>query len=55
MRNILVAVMGMVAIIVVRIVLSCAFTEQVAEVFARVSVAALFFYFVIKAGKIRTI
>lgn len=39
------------AIIVVRMILSVAFSEQVAEVFCKVSISALFFYFICTLSK----
>ena len=41
----------MIAIIAVRMVLSVAFNEQAAEVFGRVSVSFLFFYFICQISK----
>lgn len=41
----------MVAIIVVRMILSVAFSEQVAEVFCKVSVSFLFFYSICTLSK----
>lgn len=53
MRKIMAAGMAMVAIIVVRMALSYLYTEQAAEVFTRVSLAALFYYWVIRGMKSR--
>ena len=53
MKNIMIAAASMVGIIAVRIILSIAFSEQVAEVFTKVSVSALFFYFIIPFAKSR--
>lgn len=53
MKNIMIAAASMVGIIAVRIILSIAFSEQVAEVFTKVSVSALFFYFIILFAKSR--
>ncbi len=53
MKNVIIAAASMVGIIVVRMILSIAFSEQVAEVFTRISVSFLFFYFVLLAAKTR--
>ncbi len=53
MKNVIIAAASMVGIIVVRMILSIAFSEQVAEVFIRISVSFLFFYFVLLAAKTR--
>ena len=47
MKKAFIAVAVMLGIIAVRMILSAALSEQVAEVFTRVSVGALFFYFVL--------
>ncbi len=46
MKNVLMAVVSVVGIIVVRMILSIAFTDQIAEVFARTAIGILFFYFI---------
>lgn len=51
MKSILVAAVSMVGIIVVRMILSIAFTDQIAEVFARVSISILFFYYVCRLSR----
>ena len=48
MKKAFIAVAAMVGIIAVRMILSVTLSEQVAEVFTRVSVGALFFFFLIK-------
>lgn len=47
MKKAFIAVAVMLGIIAVRMILSAALSEQVAEVFTRVSVGALFFFFLI--------
>lgn len=49
MKKILVALVAMCGIIVVRMILSVTLTEQVAEVFSRISIAILFYYFICTA------
>ncbi len=44
MKKALIAATFMVGIIIVRMILSVTFSEQIAEVFTRVSVSFLFFY-----------
>lgn len=46
MKKVFIAAACMVTIIAVRIILSVAFSEQVAEVFCKVSISSLFFYFI---------
>lgn len=53
MKKAFIAVAVMLGIIAVRMILSAALSEQVAEVFTRVSVGALFFYFVLSISKNR--
>lgn len=43
----------MVGIIAVRMILSVAFNEQAAEVFSRVSISILFFYFICSLSRNR--
>jgi len=52
MKKAFIAVAVMLGIIAVRMILSAALSEQVAEVFTRVSVGALFFYFVLSINVI---
>lgn len=49
MKKILVALVTMCGIIVVRMILSVTLTEQVAEVFSRISIGILFYYFICTA------
>ena len=51
MKSILIAAISMVGIIVVRMILSIAFTDQVGEVFARVSISILFFYYICRLSR----
>ncbi len=51
MKNVFIAAASIVGIIVVRMILSIACSEQVAEVFARVAIGALFFYYICQTGK----
>lgn len=44
MKNVLIASAAMAGIIVMRVILSITFTDQIAEVFARVAIGVLFFY-----------
>ena len=53
MKKAFIAVAVMLGIIAVRMILSAALSEQVAEVFTRGSVGALFFYFVLSISKNR--
>lgn len=53
MKNVIIAAASMVGIIVVRIILSIVLSEQIAEVFTRVSVSVLFFYYVLLFSKNR--
>lgn len=55
MKSILIAAVSMVGIIVMRVILSIAFTDQTAEVFARIAVSILFFYFLgrLSNGKLK--
>lgn len=50
MKNVLMAVVSVVGIIVVRVILSIAFTDQIAEVFARTAIGILFFYLIASIG-----
>ena len=52
MKEILKATVLMAVIIAVQMVLSYAFTYHVAEVFSRVSVTFLLYYYVFKAAKV---
>ena len=47
MKNVIIAVACMAAIIIARMILSLTFSEQVADVFCRVSIDTLFFYCII--------
>ncbi|MCI8597945.1 MAG: hypothetical protein HFJ10_05825 [Lachnospiraceae bacterium] len=51
MKKILIPAGAMLVIIAVQIMLSCLFTYHVGEVFTKVSMSALFFYYIIKLGK----
>lgn len=53
MKNVIIAAASMVGIIVVRMILSIVLSEQIAEVFIRVSVSVLFFYYVLLFSKNR--
>lgn len=53
MKKAFIAVAAMVGIIAVRMILSVTLSEQVAEVFTRVSVSALFFFFLITFARNR--
>ncbi len=53
MKKAFIAVAAMVGIIAVRMILSVALGEQIAEVFTRISVSALFFYFLISISRNR--
>lgn len=53
MKNVMITAASMVGIIVVRMILSILLSEQAAEVFTRVSVSALFFYYIILFSKNR--
>lgn len=53
MKNVIIAAASMVGIIVVRMILSIVLSEQIAEVFTRVSVSVLFFYYVLLFSKSR--
>ena len=53
LKKAFIAVAVMLGIIAVRMILSAALSEQVAEVFTRVSCGALFFYFIILFAKNR--
>lgn len=53
MKNVIIATASVLGIIAVRMILSFAISEQVAEVFTRVSCGALFFYFIILFAKNR--
>lgn len=46
MKNMLAAVISMVVIIAGRMILSLTFGEQAAEVFSRITVGFLFYYFI---------
>ena len=52
LKSILIAAIVMAVIIAVQMVLSYAFTYHVAEVFSRVSVTFLLYYYVFKAAKV---
>ncbi|MDE7187922.1 MAG: hypothetical protein K2O13_10505 [Lachnospiraceae bacterium] len=54
MKKAFIAAALMVTIIAVRMILSVAFSEQVAEVFSGVSVSALFFYSIFRLSKNRS-
>ena len=54
MKSILKALVAMFGIIVARIILSVAFTDQVGEVFFRISVGIMFYYFICKFIKSRS-
>ena len=54
MKKAFIAVAVMLGIIAVRMILSAALSEQVAEVFTRVSVGALFSIFVLSISKKQT-
>lgn len=53
MKNVIIAAASMVGIIVVRMILSIVLSEQIAEVFIRLSVSVLFFYYVLLFSKNR--
>lgn len=53
MKNVFIAAASMAAIIVIRMILSVALGEQVAEVFCKVSTSFLFFYFICQTAKYR--
>lgn len=53
MKKAFIAAVTMVGIIAVRMILSVALSEQVAEVFTRVSVTSLFLYFCLISAKNR--
>lgn len=53
MKNVIIAAASMFGIIVVRMILSIVLSEQIAEVFTRVSVSVLFFYYVLLFSKNR--
>lgn len=53
MKNVIITAASMVGIIVVRMILSIVLSEQIAEVFTRVSVSVLFFYYVLLFSKNR--
>lgn len=53
MKNIIIAAASMVGIIVIRMILSVTLSEQIAEVFTRISVSFLFFYFILLFAKNR--
>ncbi len=53
MKKAFIAVAAMAGIIAVRMILSVALGEQIAEVFTRISVSALFFYFLISISRNR--
>ncbi|MBD5504435.1 MAG: hypothetical protein HDR09_12085 [Lachnospiraceae bacterium] len=55
MKSILKALVAMFGIIVARIILSVAFTDQVGEVFSKVSTGILIYYFICKFIKSRSI
>lgn len=51
MKKAFIAAACMIGIITVRMILSVALSEQLAEVFTRISVGSLFFYFILILGK----
>lgn len=51
MKNIFFAAAFMSAIIVIRMILSVTFTEQVADVFCKMSTSFLFFYFIFRLSE----
>ena len=53
MKKILTAVVIMAVIIAVQMGLSYVFTYRVGEIFSRVAVTALFYYYVLEASKMR--
>ena len=53
MKKAFIAIVAMVGIIAMRMILSVALGEQIAEVFTRISVSALFFYFLISISRNR--
>lgn len=53
MKKAFMATACMVGIIAVRMILSVAFNEQAAEVFSRVSISFLFFYFICSLSRNR--
>ena len=53
MKKAFIAVAAMAGIIAVRMILSVTLGEQVSEVFTRVSVGALFFFFLLSISKNR--
>lgn len=53
MKNVFIAAASMVAIIAIRMILSVALGEQVAEVFCKISISFLFFYFICRSAKYR--
>lgn len=53
MKKILIAAASMAGIIAIRMVLSVAFSEQAAEIFCKVSISFLFFYFICSLSKSR--
>ena len=55
MKKVIITAAIMATIIAVRMLLSVAFSEHVAEVFCGVSVSALFFYFICQISNCRKI
>lgn len=53
MKKAFIAIAAMVGIIAMRMILSVALGEQIAEVFTRISVSTLFFYFLISISRNR--
>lgn len=47
MKNVIIAAASMVGIIIIRMILSFTVNEQIAEVFTKVSISFLFFYFIL--------
>lgn len=47
MKNVIIAAASMVGIIIIRMILSFTVNEQIAEVFTKVSIGFLFFYFIL--------
>lgn len=53
MKKAFIAIAAMAGIIAMRMILSVALGEQIAEVFTRISVSTLFFYFLISISRNR--
>ncbi len=52
MKKLFLAAVAMVVIIAVQMTLSFAFSYRVGEIFSRVSIGALFFYFLMDLGRV---